>query len=66
MILMEVIEETHMNGLITIESEVKTHIGDLGIQIAKDGRIWICIDGVAFIRFKPLSKNLISLMEEKD
>ena len=27
--------------------------GDLGVQIAKDGRIWICINGVAFLRFSP-------------
>jgi len=27
--------------------------GDLGIQVAEDGRVWVCIDGVAFLRFKP-------------
>ena len=27
--------------------------GDFGIQIARDGRVWICIDGVAFLRFNP-------------
>ena len=27
--------------------------GDLGIRIAEDGRVWICINGVSFIRFKP-------------
>jgi hypothetical protein len=27
--------------------------GDLGIQIARDGRVWMCINGVAFIRFSP-------------
>jgi hypothetical protein len=26
---------------------------NIGIQIASDGRIWVYIDGVAFIRFKP-------------
>lgn len=25
----------------------------LGLQTAKDGRIWININGVAFLRFKP-------------
>ena len=30
--------------------------GDFGIQIAEDGRVWICIDGVAFIRFVPSNK----------
>jgi len=26
---------------------------DFGVQIARDGRVWICVDGVAFIRFLP-------------
>ena len=24
-----------------------------GIQVAKDGRVWICVNGVAYLRFKP-------------
>lgn len=49
--------ETHQQGLITIEQNLKTGSleGDLGIQIAKDGRIWICINGISAIRFKPLN-----------
>jgi len=27
--------------------------GDFGIQIAKDGRVWVCINGLAFLRFSP-------------
>lgn len=56
--------ETHQTGFISIENipDKKTIIGDLGIQIAKDGRIWICIDGVAFIRFRP---NKIMNKEQK-
>lgn len=27
--------------------------GQLGIQIHHDGRVWICIDSVAFLRFEP-------------
>ncbi len=34
-------------------SVVRTMQGDLGIQIAADGRVWICIDGIAFLRFSP-------------
>ena len=47
--------ETHQNGMISIENEFKPGYfkGNIGIQIAKDGRIWVCIDGIAFIRFKP-------------
>lgn len=26
---------------------------DFGIQIATDGRVWVCINGIAFLRFKP-------------
>ncbi len=59
-------KETHQTGNIMLENippQVSSFIlgngggrmfnGDLGIQIAKDGRVWICIDGVAFIRFSP-------------
>jgi hypothetical protein len=31
---------------------------DFGIQIATDGRVWICINGSAFIRFKPRPSKL--------
>jgi hypothetical protein len=26
---------------------------DVGFQMAYDGRLWVCINGVAFLRFKP-------------
>jgi hypothetical protein len=50
--------ETHQIGLFTIENhEIATanagKEADFGIQIARDGRVWICINGVAWIRFKP-------------
>ena len=49
------IPETHMRGHFSIETDIKKGLldCDFGIQIAKDGRVWICIDGVTFIRFKP-------------
>ena len=49
-------EETHQDGMISFEQDIKHGMikGDFGIQIAKDGRIWICIDGHALIRFKPI------------
>jgi hypothetical protein len=54
-------KETHQIGRISIENlettlsilQKEKNIGDFGVQIAKDGRIWICINGVAFIRFSP-------------
>lgn len=55
-------EETHMYGVISIENNLSDKdnpiVGDFGIQIAEDGRVWICIDGAAFIRFAPTSKYL--------
>ena len=47
--------EMHSKGIISIENIPKEKIinGDLGIQISKNGRVWICIDGIAFLRFNP-------------
>ena len=48
--------ETHQNGYISIEQidpETNLKNADIGIQIAKDGRIWVCINGRAFLRFLP-------------
>ena len=49
---------TYQHGYISIENMPDSNIteGDLGIQIASDGRIWVCINGAAFIRFKPILK----------
>lgn len=50
---------TYQHGLITIENMPSSTliIGDLGVQIATDGRVWVCIDGVAFLRFKPIKER---------
>jgi hypothetical protein len=50
--------ETHLQGHISIEQPLKAGLikGDFGVQIAEDGRVWICIDGIAAIRFKPFSE----------
>jgi len=47
-------EEQHSKGFIILNNipDFDTD-ADLGIQIAKDGRVWICIDGISFLRFKP-------------
>ena len=51
--------EGSSNGVVSFENipedfqEVK--VRHLGIQI-KDGRVWICIDGMACIRMNPVSK----------
>lgn len=58
-------KETHQEGRISIENLPKEFglsfspagrpfmEGDFGIQIAKDGRVWVCINGLAFLRFSP-------------
>ena len=48
--------ETHQQGNVSIEQDMKMGMykdKDVGIQIATDGRIWVCIDGVALLRFRP-------------
>ena len=47
--------ELHSKGIISIETIPKERMikGDLGIQISENGQVWVCIDGVAFLRFRP-------------
>ena len=49
--------ETHQHGVLYIETACDQGFKEcnFGIQIARDGRIWICLDGIAFLRFKPSS-----------
>lgn len=52
------IPETHLRGHISLENvDLVQHFNldntDFGIQIAKDGRVWICANTIAVIRFKP-------------
>jgi hypothetical protein len=47
---------TQQKGLLTVETEIKSGIHTVGIQTAEDGRIWICVNGIAFIRFRPLGE----------
>lgn len=60
--------ELHQKGLITIEQNLDSggKIGDFGIQVADDGRVWVCVDGQALIRFKPLSNNFMKALKEKE
>lgn len=55
---MEELKETHMRGFLSVEKGISSNLDcDFGIQIGIDGKVWICIDGVAFIRFKPALKQ---------
>jgi len=56
---------TYMKGLLSVELPMTSQICDIGIQTSEDGRIWLCVDGVAFIRFKPLSDKMIKLLSNK-
>jgi hypothetical protein len=51
--------ETHQIGFLSIEKDLKAggQMAGVGIQIAEDGRIWLCVNGEALIRFRPLRKN---------
>ena len=48
----------HSQGSISIDNIPNTEDlmdADLGIQIGYDGRVWLCINGVSFLRFRPNS-----------
>lgn len=58
----------HQKGSLSVETnlEVGNHFCDTGVQIARDGRIWICVDGHAFLRFKPISESHMEMMFGKE
>jgi len=64
---MEPYEELHQEGMLSIEMDLPKgqHIGDVGIQVARDGRIWLCYNGQAFIRFKPLSNKILKILKKE-
>ena len=50
----------HQKGLLTIEMDkfkAAPLLGDVGVQIGRDGRVWVCYDGHSLIRFKPLNET---------
>lgn len=62
--MVEPYEVLHQEGSMSVEMDIPkgNHIGDVGIQIARDGRIWLCYNGQAFIRFKPLSDSMLEML----
>lgn len=58
-IVFKEMDETHSQGIISLENTPKELFengiikGDLGIQIATNGKVWVCINGIAFLRFRP-------------
>jgi len=54
-------DELHMDGLLSLENDIFDRTvgvvtGDVGIKIAEDGRMWMCWNGMAFLRFVPSDK----------
>lgn len=55
--------ERHQEGVLSIENldevqkmvrvDSRTQRVDFGLQVAPDGRIWVCVNGIAFLRFSP-------------
>ncbi len=63
--IMVKVPETHQQGFLSIENldmivnnvEVDRMNCDVGLQTSPDGRIWLCVNGIAFIRFKPKQRR---------
>lgn len=48
----------YQDGHLSIEDGDMVHKLDLqdchfGVQVADDGRVWVCVNGMSFLRFKP-------------
>jgi len=56
--------ETHQQGHVMVHNQedvdaaLATGDVDFGVQIATDGRVWVCVDGLAYLRFKPAPKGV--------
>jgi hypothetical protein len=51
--------ETHRRGSIAIENldlirEMDLQSADFGVQVSSDGRVWACVNGISFVRFRPV------------
>lgn len=54
--------ETHETGFVEIHNlemieGMDLTSADFGLQVSRDGRVWVCVNGVALIRFKPDRKK---------
>lgn len=51
-------KEQHSKGHISIDNPPTISAeDDLGIQISEDGRVWICVNGISFLRFTPTTRH---------
>lgn len=51
--------ELQQEGYISVERNlpIGTTKGVFGIQVVSDGRVWVCVDGIAYLRFRPYLKS---------
>ena len=61
---MKEVKEVHQQGRLSIDNvEVIKMMNlsnvDVGLQMSKDGRIWVCVNGMALVRFTPLLKEVL-------
>jgi hypothetical protein len=54
------VPEVHQRGHLSVEAPfvldvngLDLHDVDFGLQVAPDGRVWVCLNGMALLRFKP-------------
>lgn len=52
------VPETHQIGHCSVENadlieRLDLQDCDFGLQVSEDGRVWVCVNGIAWIRFKP-------------
>lgn len=68
---MDPYKEQHAEGKVSIENlniiyemlqedQKSKKPTDIGLMVDEFGKIWVCINGVAFLRFKPSTNNVIN------
>ena len=55
---MTIVPEIHQQGMLSLENleevlKMDRQSCDVGLQTSVDGRIWLCVNGMALVRFKP-------------
>lgn len=58
---MQEFKETHQQGNLSVENhdvinELDMTDCDFGVQVSRDGRVWVCVNGIAWLRFKPAKR----------
>ena len=59
--------ETHQKGTVSVENlgmifpdphQIPYYLEnvDVGVKVSEDGRVWVCINGISLLRFKPAER----------